>query len=325
MAQRMVGLVRNGGGGGGVMVMSTAAARLLPMSAGLGLVGRRRVAPVRRVCSGSASNSGAGGLVAAVPAEELPPLVSSAPPRAVLGVIQIPTDYVMEKEGASLLELFPGVEMSLQKMAFTSDKLDEDTFALAADNIAAAAATLLPSTRASVLGVACTSLSFTLGPEHIDRQLRAASPHAATTDMARAQAAALRALGARRVSLLTPYIPSLADANARMLESTPAAPGSGRGGGGGGGFVRVVRRATMGLERDELTSAVGRETLRRWALAVDCEEAEAVVIGCSAFRAAERGFIDELELELRKPVVTSTQACVRRGQDSCQADRPAYP
>eukprot|EP01047_Picozoa_sp_COSAG01_P042198 COSAG01_NODE_3670_length_5810_cov_30.694099_1_plen_301_part_10 len=298
--ERMVGLARNGGG---VMVMSRAAARLLRMSAGLGLVGRRRVAPVRRVCSGSASNSGAGGLVAAVPAEEMPPLVSSAPPRAVLGVIQIPTDYVMEKEGASLLELFPGVEMSLQKMAFTSDKLDEDTFALAADNITAAAATLLPSTRASVLGVACTSLSFTLGPEHIDRQLRAASPHAATTDMARAQAAALRALGARRVSLLTPYIPSLADANARMLEATPATRG--------GGFVRVVRRATMGLECDELTSAVGRETLRRWALAVDCEEAEVVVVGCSAFRAAERGFIDELELELRKPVVTSTQACVR--------------
>jgi hypothetical protein len=35
------------------------------------------------------------------------------------------------------------------------------------------------------------------GPEVIDAQLKAAAPDAVTTDMARAQAAALRALGVR--------------------------------------------------------------------------------------------------------------------------------
>ena len=57
-----------------------------------------------------------------------------------------------------------------------------------------------------------------------------------------------------------------------------------------------------------IASAVDARTIAAWARAVDCEEADAVVVGCSAFRAAESGFIDELEAELGKPVVTSTQA-----------------
>ena len=218
----------------------------------------------------------------------MPPIRFAPAARAVLGCIQIPTDFVLDKEGPALIERFPGVELRLQKMEFNSDRLDVATFE------AAAAASPRPPSRCTVLGVACTSFSFELGAERIDRQLREAAPRAATTDMARAQAAALAALGARRVSLLTPYIRELADANARMLTARAR--------------VEVVRRATMGFDRDELTSAVDARTIAAWARAVDCEEADAVVVGCSAFRAAESGFIDELEAELGKPVVTSTQA-----------------
>jgi maleate isomerase len=238
------------------------------------------------------SSAAPAALVPALPMAELPAVRSAPAARAVLGIVQIPTDYVLEKEGASIVELFPGVEMSLQKMVFGSDKIDADTYQQAADNITAAAATFLPRERCTVLGVACTSLSFTLGPAHIDSQLRAANPDAATTDMARAQAAALHALGVSRVALVTPYIQELADANARTLEAA-AAPESQQ--------VSVVSRATMHLERDELTSQVDQQTLRAWVEATDCAEAEAVVIGCSAFRAAERGFIDELEGAIGKP------------------------
>ena len=173
----------------------------------------------RQAQRGLAANAATTDMVSALTAAQMPPVLENPPARAVLGIIQIPTDYVMEKEGPSIVELFPGVEMSLQKMVFTSDKLDADTFQQAAENITAAAATLLPSERCTVLGVACTSLSFTLGPAHIDAQLLAANPNAATTDMARAQAAALQALNLQRIALVTPYIQDLADANVRMLEA----------------------------------------------------------------------------------------------------------
>ena len=72
--------------------------------------------------------------------------------------------------------------------------------------------------------------------------------------------------------------------------------------------VTVVSRATMGLEKDELTTLVEPSCIHDWALAVDTPDADSIVIGCSAFRACDAGFIDDLEKALNKPVVTSTQA-----------------
>ena len=53
-------------------------------------------------------------------------------------------DFVLEKEGPALIERFPGVELRLQKMEFASERLDSATFDAAAENVARAAATLLP-------------------------------------------------------------------------------------------------------------------------------------------------------------------------------------
>lgn len=80
------------------------------------------------------------------------------------------------------------------------------------NSISEATITLRPCT---TLGLACTSMSFTLGPERVDELLLrsrrvAAAPNsgvpAKVTDMARAQVMALKALGTRRVALVTPYI-----------------------------------------------------------------------------------------------------------------------
>ena len=64
-----------------------------------------------------------------------------------------------------------------------------------------------------------------------------------------------------------------------------------------------------GVELDAVDWAA--QTALMWAAengTADCAEAQAVVLGCSAMRACGPGFIDGLERELGKPVVTSTQA-----------------
>ena len=146
-------------------------------------------------------------------------LVMLPPPRAVLGCIQIPTDLVMDREGPKLVEKFAGVELRIQKLSMPSEDITADTFKKAESNVGLAAATLLPSGRCTVVGLSCTSMSFSLGPSAVDAQLQGACPGALTTDMARAQAAALHAIGAKCVSLLTPYIEAVAAANERTLES----------------------------------------------------------------------------------------------------------
>ena len=231
---------------------------------------------------------------ACMPLAALPPVQSNPPARAVLGIVQIPTDYVLEKEGASIVELFPGVEMSLQKMVFGDDSITAETYRQAADNITAAAATFLPRERCSVLGVACTSLSYTLGPAHIDNQLRAANPDAATTDMARAQLAALQALQVERVALVTPYIQELADANAAFLESSTLAAA------GNSHPIKVVSRATMALERDELTSQVDKQTLRAWVQVCVCVCVCACVCVCVS-----------VSVSVSVSVCVRARACVR--------------
>ena len=219
------------------------------------------------------------------------------PPRAVLGCIQIATDFVLDTEAPLMMQKLPGVELRMQKLGLVSDKIGPDTYLRSADNIGKAVACMLPPERCTVLGLSCTSMSFALGPEAVDAQLRSSLPidaPAKTTDMSRAQAAALRALGADRVALCTPYLEDVSQANEKMLEDNAG--------------VSVVSRMTMGLDRDELSSLVTPECIRRWAIATDCADAQAVVIGCSALRACAPGFIDALELDLGKPVVTSTQA-----------------
>ena len=49
------------------------------------------------------------------------------------------------------------------ELPFTQESISADTFAAAANNIRVAAATLMPADRCTVLGLACTSMSFMLG------------------------------------------------------------------------------------------------------------------------------------------------------------------
>ncbi|KAL1500578.1 hypothetical protein AB1Y20_013233 [Prymnesium parvum] len=219
--------------------------------------------------------------------------IGFTPPRAVLVAIQIPTDCVLDREGPLMLARVPGVWLRMQKLQFDAEEISAHTFERAAPHVAAAAATLLPADGVHAVGLSCTSMSFVLGTAAVDELLRRGCPRAQTTDMARAQRAALRALGVTRVALVTPYILDLAEKNVDMLAA---------------GGVAVVAHETMGLTHDSMTDKVSKQTITEWAVGVDCGEAEAVVIGCSALRSCEPGFIDQLEEKLQKPVVTSTQA-----------------
>lgn len=221
------------------------------------------------------------------------PVAFADAPRAVLVAVQIPTDTVLDLEGPLLIARVPGVVLRLQKCEFETEAITAETYESGAQGIGRAAAALLPHADVAVVGLSCTSMSFVLGPRRVDELFRAACPHAVTTDMARAVVAALRALGASRVALITPYIQDIAAKNAAMLQDS--------------GF-EVLAHKTMGLTHDSQTDKVSRATIRAWAEATDCDGAQAVVVGCSAFRACEPGFIDELEAALGKPVVTSTQA-----------------
>ena len=55
----------------------------------------------------------------------------------------------------------------MQKMEFETEAIEAATFKSAEKNIARAANTLLPQSEITVVGLACTSMSMTLGPERV--------------------------------------------------------------------------------------------------------------------------------------------------------------
>jgi ectoine hydroxylase len=221
------------------------------------------------------------------------PLELDAPPRATLGCVQLPTDLTLDEEGPALVARVPGVRLRLNKVDLDGETLDLANYATGRGRIGRAAATLRPRGSLDAVGLACTSLAFALGPEGVQRELREAHPGARVTDMATALLAALAELGVRRPALLTPYLDELHDRNLEFLH---------------GAGLEVVSHRNLGLATDERITAVSRAELARLAREVDDDAADALVIGCSAFRACAPGFLDALEEELGKPVLASQQA-----------------
>lgn len=213
-------------------------------------------------------------------------------PRATIGCVQLPTDLTLDEEGPALIARTPGVRLRMQKVELDGEALDLANYETARGRIERAAATLRPAGSLDVVGLACTSLAFALGRDHVQRELRAAQPGAQVTDMATALLVALEYVGARRPALLTPYVDELHERNLELLRE------SGR---------EVVSHRNLGLVTDERISAVSRSALRELAHAVDDDRADALVIACSAFRACRPGFLDALEDELQKPVLSSQQ------------------
>ncbi|CAJ1417457.1 unnamed protein product [Effrenium voratum] len=215
---------------------------------------------------------------------------------AVLGCVQIPSDVTLEDEGPPFARKL-GLDLRMVKVHFDSDDICASTYLRAMEREELTKAAQQLPQQCSVVGLSCTSYSFTLGSEKVREQLNAGLPDVPATNMADAQLLALKALNVRKVALLTPYIEELSVANAAMLESSG---------------LEVVKRITMNLPTDELTSALTPPEIAQWALRVDVPCADCVVIGCSALRACQENFLDDLEAQLGKPVVTSTQAFLWR-------------
>ena len=211
--------------------------------------------------------------------------------RATLGCIQLPTDLTLDEEGPALMARVPDVRLRLQKVALDGERLDLENYSTGRGRIEQAARSLRPGV--DVIGLACTSLAFTLGIDAVQAELKAGQPGAKVTDMATAALAALEWLGARRLAILTPYLDELHDRNLELFRSA--------------GY-EVVADHNLGLATDAEITAISQESLMDCAIHADHADADVLFLGCSAFRACTPGFLDTLEERLGKPVLSSQQA-----------------
>jgi maleate isomerase len=155
-----------------------------------------------------------------------------------------------------------------------------------------AASKLLADAKVDVIVFHCTAVS-TFAPDLAqgirERIERATGTRSLTT--ADAIVTALTHLGAKRVSLLTPYIDEVHAREADFLESK--------------GFV-VAGGANLSINTNTEMASLRPEAILDWAKESCDRSADVCFLSCTAIKSA--AIIDELERTLEMPVITSNQS-----------------
>ena len=218
--------------------------------------------------------------------------------RARIGLVVLENDQTVEAE---LRGLWPdGVTAFVTRIPM-EDQVTPETL-LAMEERIPAAAGLLPSTFGfDAIGYGCTSAATLIGEDGVDAAIRRAHPEVPNTNPMAAAVAAMGALGAARIGVVTPYS---AEVTAGIV----------------GHLTRKgLAVAVVGSFLEESDSVVARITEESVAAAViqlvasDQARAgggagglDAVFVSCTSLRAL--GIVEDLEADLGIPVVSSNLA-----------------
>ena len=210
-------------------------------------------------------------------------------PQGRIGLIALSSDNVGEYDFVRILP--PG-----EVACFTSRVTNANTITLASlkameEDLTRAARMIVPESRLDVFAYSCTSGTMMIGEERVFELLRSARPGVACTTPVTAAFAAFEKLGVRSVAVLTPYPDEI---NAYVLDYF-----EGRG-------ITVVDFAGFGLDTDTDMGRVTPLSVRRAALTLKRNGADAIFVSCTGLRAVDA--VAPLEAETGMPVVTSNQA-----------------
>lgn len=152
------------------------------------------------------------------------------------------------------------------------------------------AVSLLPrSAGIGVIGYACTSASAVLGEDRVAEIVGAGWPEIFVTNPLSALIAACRALGIRRLGMVSPYLP---DVSQRLIERLEAAG------------IAVPAFGSFGEKDEAVVARIAPTSVREAVLALPgAETCDAVFASCTNLRAAE--VAGACEAELGKPVLCS--------------------
>jgi maleate isomerase len=168
---------------------------------------------------------------------------------------------------------------------------------------------ILPGEALDAICYSCTSASVVIGDADIEAAVQMAKPATVVVTPPSAAMRGLRAFGAKRISILTPYT---------VETSRPMADYF-----AGYGF-EIASFTCLGFDDDREMARIPPASLVALAQAAMAPDAEALFISCTALRAALAA--PAIERAIGRPVVTSNQAtawnCLRLCGD--EASRPEF-
>jgi maleate isomerase len=210
--------------------------------------------------------------------------------RAAIGLLVLATDQTMEHEFRHLIRL-PGVAVYGARLFNDADITPESLRAMR-DRITPAAELILPDIHLDVMAFGCTSASMALGEQEVFRQIRRARPEVACTTPVTAAFAALRALGARRIGVLTPYAREVNEVVRDYLARHGA---------------EVAAFATFDRRDDREAARISVDSIAAGIAAlVRSSRLDAVFVACTSLRLAEQ--VESIEADIGIPITSSDHA-----------------
>jgi len=210
--------------------------------------------------------------------------------RAAIGLVVLATDQTLEHEFRAMLRL-DGVAYYESRIP-NSSTINPTTLAAMERDLTGVAALILPGSKLDVVGYGCTSGTVVIGEEQVFARIRAAHPGIACTTPITAAVAGMKALGVRRIALLTPYV----DAVNRLLRDFILARGL---------AVPVV--GSFNHDEDREVARITTDSVKAAVRSLAAEPSvDGVFVSCTSLRVA--AIVEELEAELGKPVTSSNHA-----------------
>ncbi|MCF3639675.1 ectoine utilization protein EutA [Rhizobium sp. TRM95111] len=230
-----------------------------------------------------------------IPASHAPRL-DDRPLAKRVGLIILATDHTTEVDFQRLVAS-ERIGVYVSRIPY-ANPVTPDNLRAMQPSLTVAAALILPDEPLDAVIYSCTSATVVIGDAEVEAAIKAAKPGARVVTPTAASVAGLRALGASRISILTPYT---------IETSRPMA-----GYFAGLGFD-IARFTCLDLDDDREMARIALDELVAFAKEAMAPESDALFISCTAVRAAS--VISEIEQVIGKPVVSSNfataWACLR--------------
>lgn len=199
-------------------------------------------------------------------------------------MIALATDLTIEGNARELMP--PGTQLHVTRITF-ENPITPESLRRCGPRLRAAAELIVPGVDLEGIIFGCSSASAVLGAGIAEL----VGDRAPLTTPISAALRGFRALGVRRIALMTPYMPETTDIVGDAFE---------------GGGLTVVSRRSMGHDDDRTIGLLTPEAVLEAALRADHPEAEALFMSCTALPALP--VIARIEARLGKPVLSSNQA-----------------
>ena len=208
-------------------------------------------------------------------------------PRHRIGLIALLTDEATERD---FQRMKPDGAAYFTSRVRNASPVTIENLRKIGPELADSAAQILPGARLDSIAYSCTSGTVALGYDEVATQIGKGRPGVPVTTPITAAIAGLNRMGAKRITLFTPYIDSVNQAMRGFLEEHG---------------IEVLNIGSFCIENDLDMARLPPEAIRAAAIEAHHPEADAVFISCTAIRAVE--ILEDAEAALGKPVLSAIQ------------------